>query len=150
REREALLPRAGDVQIQDGLDACRVLEEAGEDHLMGQAALADESANPALLVTVPDEDERKTREPPLQAAEDLDEEVEALDRVEPADAADHDVGVAEPEALSAQGRFELNPLDVFDVDAIDDDDTLLRAKEAEAEPFEVLGLGDIDDGVAPS
>src|SRR2546428_13415517 len=73
-----------------------------------------------------------------------------MDRVEAAEAADHYAGGGEPEAVPEARRLEQGPLHALDVDSVDDDDALLRSKEAEAEPLEVLGAGDIDDGVAPA
>src|SRR5437899_9747687 len=150
REREPLFPGAGHVEIEHRLDPRRILEEAGEDHLPRQAALGDEPANSLLLAAAPDEDEGQAREPHPQASKGLDEKLDPLDRIEAADAADDAVGCRQPEALPADRRFEQGSLHVLDVETVDDDDALLRPKEAEAEPLEMLGAGDIDNGVTPA
>ena len=103
RQRQPFLERRRHVEVEEAIDADRVAEESREDDAVLEARLGDQAPDASLLAAAADEEQRQSWQATREPAHRLQQDLEALDRIPAAHAAEDEVVRLKAQRLAADG-----------------------------------------------
>ena len=146
RQRQPFLERRRHVEVEEAVDANRVAEESREDDAVLEARLGDQAPDPGLLAAAAHQEQRQPGQTTSPAAHGLQQDLEALDGIPAAHAAEDEVVGLEPQRLAADAALS-DRRSISSMSIPLTTTTLCSGlNRPERQPFRLLGARHVDDG----